>query len=79
MQHFQIIVNAMLAWSDEPKAPRKTVAARHPGIAAQRDPFDDEEEEELIDDDFEPEDDLHISADAAEPAETELPVADPAD
>ena len=85
MEHFQIIVNAMLAWSDEPKAPKKIVAARHPGISGTRDGFDDEEE--LIDeddDDFEPEEELHIKADADEPASAKpaiagWPVSAPAD
>ncbi len=81
MEHFQIIVNAMLSWSEEPKAPKKTVAARHPGIAAPRDAFDDEDEEELIDDDddFEPDEELNIKADADRPSEPELPVSDPVD
>lgn len=80
MEHFQIIVNAMLSWSDEPKAPKKTVAARHPGIAAPRDAFDDEDEEELIDDDdFEPDEELNIKAEAADPDEAEAPTADPVD
>jgi hypothetical protein len=80
MEHFQIIVNAMLSWSEEPKAPKKTVAARHPGIAAPRDAFDDEDEEELIDDDdFEPDEELNIKTEAAEPGDAELPIADPVD
>ncbi|HEU4376055.1 MAG TPA: hypothetical protein VFS02_21340 [Telluria sp.] len=79
MQHFQIIVNQMLAWSEEPKAPKKTVAARHPGIAAPRDAFDDEDEEELIDDDFEPDEELNIKAEAAESDEAEVSVVDPVD
>ena len=80
MEHFNIIVNAMLAWSDEPKAPKKTVAARHPGIAVQRDPFDDEDDEELIDDDdFEPEEELNIKAEAADSEEAEQPLSDPVD
>ena len=42
------------------------VAARHPGIAAPRDAFDDEEE--MIDDGdgFEPDEELNIKAEAAE-------------
>ena len=80
MEHFQIIVTAMLSWSDEPEAPKKTVAARHPGIAAPREAFDDEDEEELIDDDdFEPEEELTIKAEAAKPSEAELPVSDRVD
>ena len=80
MQHFQIIVNAMLSWSDKPTAPKKTVAARHPGIVAPRDAFDDEDEEERIDDDdFEPEEELNIKAEAAKPSEAELPVSDRVD
>lgn len=86
MEHFQIIVNAMLSWSDEPKAPKKAVSARHPGIVAPRDAFDDEDEEELIedDDDFEPDEELNIKAEADQPASGKLndagwPVAEPVD
>lgn len=80
MEHFQIIVNAMLSWSEEPKAPKKMVAARHPGIAAPRDAFDDDDEEELIDDDdFEPDEELNIKADSTEPDEAEQPASDPVD
>jgi hypothetical protein len=84
MEHFQIIVNAMLAWSDEPKALKKTVAARHPGIAAPRDAFDDEDEEELRDDDFEPDEELNIRAEADQPASAKpagagWPSAEPVD
>jgi hypothetical protein len=70
MEHFQIIVNAMLGWSDEPKTPNKSVAARHPGIAGTRHGFDDEDEEELIEDedDFEPDEELNIKAEADQPA-----------
>jgi hypothetical protein len=84
MEHFQIIVNAMLAWSDEPKAPKKAVSARHPGLTASRDGFDDEDEEELIDDDddFEPEEELNIKAEAdapasAKPAAAGWPISEP--
>lgn len=82
MEHFQIIVNAMLSWGDEPKAPKKAVAARHPGIAAPRDAFDDEEE--LIDDDFEPDEELNIKADVDQPASPKptgasWPVTEPVD
>ena len=50
--------------------PKKTVAARHPGIAGTRHGFDDKDEEELIDedDDFEPDEELNIKAEADQPA-----------
>lgn len=49
LAHFEIIVNAMLAWSTEPKLPKKT-----PGLAIEpawpRNELDDDEDEALVDD-----------------------------
>lgn len=77
MEHFQIIVNAMLSWSDEAKAPKK-VPARPTVSMSPRDELDDDE---LIDDDddFEPDEELHIKADGDESSDAELPVSDPVD
>jgi hypothetical protein len=58
IEHFEILVKAMLRWSDEPKAPKKTVgrttaaAGRHDEL----DELDDEEDEALVDDDDDDED-----------------------
>lgn len=79
MEHFQIIVNAMLSWSDEAKAPKKA-PARPPVAMAPRDELDDDE---VIgdDDDFEPDEALNIKADGGEPtnrdgADAGLPVSE---
>jgi hypothetical protein len=48
LAHFEIIVNAMLAWSVEPKAPKKSLG-RAPELAWPRDELDDDEDEPLVD------------------------------
>jgi hypothetical protein len=53
LQKFEIIVNAMLGWSDEAKAPRKT-PGRHAAPVQSR--FAGEDEDDLIEEDLEPED-----------------------
>ena len=60
IEHFQIIVNAMLTWQDEAHAPRK--APSRPVVAKMlRNELDDDVDEEFIDeDDFEPEESLQI-------------------
>jgi hypothetical protein len=58
---FDIIVKAMLRWSDEPKAPKKTLG-RSTAAAGPRDELDDEEDEALVDDDDD--DDEHAPAPA---------------
>lgn len=79
MEHFQIIVNAMLGWSDEAKAPKK-VPARPPVAMSPRDELDDDE---MIDDDddFEPDEEMNIKGDGGEQvdaggADAGLPVAE---
>jgi hypothetical protein len=74
IEHFEIIVKAMLSWSDEPKAPVKSMG-RHAVAARPRDELDDDDD--MVDDDFEPEEELHIKPDASAPmdgaaAEAEL-------
>jgi hypothetical protein len=81
IQHFEIMVNAMLAWSDEAKAPKKD--ARH-GAAPVRDDIDDVDEfVDSEDDDFDDEEAPVVKRAAAWPttgeAEAELPEAEPAD
>ncbi len=53
LQKFEIIVNAMLGWSDEAKAPRKT-----PGRAPSRFALEDEDDDDIIDDELAPEEEL---------------------
>jgi hypothetical protein len=73
MQQFEIMVNAMLSWADESKAPRK--APLRSATVMMRG-----ERDELEDDDFEPDEELNLKADeeadsepvlAAEPLEEE--------
>jgi hypothetical protein len=60
IEHFQIIVNAMLSWQGESHAPKKS-ASRPALVAPARDEFDDDDEEYVDDeDDFEPEESLNI-------------------
>jgi hypothetical protein len=81
--HFEIMVKAMLCWSDEAKAPKKT-----PGRATMpvwpRDELDDEEDEAIVDgdgdDDDEPGEALHAGPAGGEPidgdpGEAGLPVS----
>jgi hypothetical protein len=68
IEHFQIIVNAMLSWQDEAHPPRK--APSRPAMAARpRDELDDDDEECIDEDDFEPEESLQIKP---EPADADL-------
>lgn len=86
--HFEIMVNAMLAWSGEPKAPKKT-PGRATVAAGPRDELDDEEDEALVDDDDELDDDepaggLHAGPAGGEavdgdPDEAELPESEEVD
>ena len=73
-QQFEIMVNAMLSWADESKAPRK--APLRSATVMMRGERDELEE----DDDFEPDEELNLKADeetdsepvlAAEPLEEE--------
>jgi hypothetical protein len=80
IQHFEIIVNAMLSWSDESKAPKKAAAQGALAARAER----DDDDEFVDDDDFEPDEELGIKADAGEPAgaapaKTSWPVSEQAD
>lgn len=61
IEHFQIIVNAMLSWQDEAHAPRKA-PSRPVAVPRPRDELDDDDDdEEFVDeDDFEPEESLQI-------------------
>lgn len=52
LQKFEIIVNAMLGWSDEAKSPRKT-PGRHAAPAQSR--FAADDEDDLNEDELEPE------------------------
>ncbi len=74
MQQFEIMVNAMLSWADESKAPRKApLRSATVMMRGERDELED-------DDDFEPDEALNLKADdeadsepvlAAEPLEEE--------
>jgi hypothetical protein len=70
MQHFEIMVNAMLSWADESKAPRKApLRSATVMMRGERDELED-------DDDFEPDEALNVTAD--EQADTEpVLVAEP--
>jgi hypothetical protein len=74
IEHFEILVKAMLRWSDEPKAPKKTVG-RTTAAAGPRDELDDEEDEALVDDDDDDEDAparaLHGGPAGGEPGEAD--------
>lgn len=80
IQHFEIIVNAMLTWSDEAKAPKKE--ARH-GPAMRDDVDDVDEFVDNEDDDFDDDEAPPVKRGAAWPAtgeaEPELPEAEPAE
>jgi hypothetical protein len=75
MQHFEIMVNAMLSWADESKAPRKApLRSATVMMRGERDALEDDE------DDFEPDEELNMKADddsepaaavAVEPAEAD--------
>ena len=70
IEHFQIIVNAMLLWQGEAHAPRKSPS--RPAVAAPRrsergelDELDDSEED-VDEEEFEPEESLNIGPEAAD-------------
>jgi len=47
IEHFEIIVKAMLSWADEPKAPKKALG-RSAGPAGAIDEHDDELDEPIV-------------------------------
>lgn len=55
LQKFEIIVNAMLSWSDEAKSPKRA-ASRGAAPAESRFALEDEDDEIIDDHDLEPED-----------------------
>lgn len=61
IQHFEIMVNAMLSWSDEAKSPRKE--ARHAAAAPACDDIDGVDE--FVDDGEDEDEDDDFGADAA--------------
>jgi hypothetical protein len=73
--HFEIIVKAMLSWSDEPRPSKKT-----PGRAAWPEDEEGGEDEQVIvsDDDDEEDDDEPAETVRAAPAAAKPVVADPA-
>jgi hypothetical protein len=72
IEHFQIIVNAMLSWQGEIHPPKKSPS--RPAVvaaAAPRDELDDDED--YVDgEEFEPEESLNIEPDAAEAADADV-------
>jgi hypothetical protein len=76
IEHFEIMVKAMLCWSDEPKAPRKTMS-RATLPAGERDELDAEEDEALVDDDEDDDDDEPAHTWRAAPAAAVPGDADP--
>ena len=65
IEHFQIIVNAMLSWQAETPAPKKLPSRHVAAAAAPRDELDDDEE--YVDEEtFEPEESLNMQPEAAE-------------
>ena len=63
IEHFQIIVNAMLSWQGESHAPKKSPSRPAALAAAPRDEFDDDED--YIDEEqFEPEESLNLQPEA---------------
>ena len=67
IDHFQIIVNAMLSWQDEAHAQKKA-PSRPAAAALPRDAFDDDDDEDFVDeDDFEPEESLQIKPEPVDP------------
>ena len=63
IEHFQIIVNAMLSWQGESHAPKKSPSRPAAVAAAPRDEFDDDED--YIDEEqFEPEESLNLQPEA---------------
>jgi hypothetical protein len=75
IEHFQIIVNAMLSWQDETHAPKKSPSRSAVVSAAPRDELDDDEEY-VDEEEFEPEESLNIQADAPEAADADADLLD---
>lgn len=80
IEHFEIIVNAMLSWSTEPRASRK-VAARQVAVGPARGALDDDDDfaADDDDDDFEPDEKLNIKADGDEAGDADLAELDQAE
>ncbi len=72
MPQFEIMVNAMLSWADEAKAPKKAPArsAAAPMMRGERDELDDDEPF-VDDDDFEPDEELGMKPEEDEDADEE--------
>ena len=65
MQHFEIMINAMLSWADEAKTPRKAPArSATVMMRGERDVLD--HDEPFADDDFEHDEELGMNLDAGE-------------
>ena len=75
IEHFQIIVNAMLSWQGEPHAAKKSPSRPAVASAPSRDELDDDEEYS-DEEEFEPEESLNIAPRAADPAEADAVDAD---
>ena len=65
IEHFQIIVNAMLSWQGETHAPKKSPSRPAAVSAAPRDELDDDEDYN-DEQEFEPEESLNMQPEAAE-------------
>ena len=65
IEHFQIIVNAMLSWQSETHPPKKSPSRQAVVAAAPRDELDDDEEY-VDEEEFEPEESLNLEPDAPE-------------
>jgi hypothetical protein len=78
MQHFEIMVNAMLSWADEAKSPKKVPARPASAVMmrGERDELDDDEPF-IDDDDFEPDEELNIKPETDEPMAGEPAEAQP--
>ena len=77
IEHFQIIVNAMLSWQGETHPPKKSLSRPAAVSAAPRDELDDDEDYN-DDEEFEPEESLNLQPEAADSdaAEAEAAAAD---
>jgi hypothetical protein len=71
IEHFQIIVNAMLSWQNETRPPKKSPS--RPAMVAAAAPRDelDDDEEYVDEEEFEPEESLNIEPDAPAVVEAE--------
>jgi hypothetical protein len=76
MQHFEIMVNAMLSWADESKAPRKAPArSATVMMRGERDELDDDEP--FVDDEDDDEElNMKAGGDAGMPAAAQAADAD---